>query len=101
MSGREITNFYKQSAQIFVKYIPLVKHTSWTTILPIPPVAFSLTKLPIKIPKEINNKEIIRDTNIETIILKLKFKPRITATIKNNISWIRTIGNKASIYPKI
>ena len=48
----------------FEKYIPLVKHTSCTTILPIPPVALSLTRLPIKIPNVINNIETISDINI-------------------------------------
>ena len=41
----------------FGKYIPLVKHTNWTTILPNPPVPFSLTKLPINIPNDIKKIE--------------------------------------------
>ena len=70
----------------FGKYIPLVKHTSCTITLPTPPLAFSLTKLPINIPKAINSIDISKDTNIVNIILKLNFNPRSTATIKNNIS---------------
>ena len=37
--------------------MPLVKHTNWTTILPNPPVPFSLTKLPINIPNDIKKIE--------------------------------------------
>ena len=48
----------------FEKYIPLVKQTSCTIILPTPPDAFSLTRLPINIPNAINNIE----TNIDAII---------------------------------
>ena len=48
----------------FEKYIPLVKQTSCTIILPTPPDAFSLTRLPINIPNAINN--------IETRALRVK-----------------------------
>ena len=65
------------------KYIPLVKHASCTTILPTPPVAFSLTKLPINIPMEINKIEIIIEINIVYIIFILKLNPNKHAVIIN------------------
>ena len=83
------------------KYIPLVKHTSCTTILPTPPVPFSLTKLPINIPMEINKIEIIIEINIVYIIFILKLNPNKHAVIKNNVSWITIIGINEIIYPKI
>ena len=69
--------------------------------LPKPPAPFSLTKLPINIPNEIKNIEIIRDTNIVGIILMLNSSPMIIAAKKNKTIWINTIGNNDSIYPKI
>lgn len=68
------------------KYIPLVKHTSWTTMLPIPPVPLSLTKLPIRIPSAINNIETIIEISIVNIIFILKDNPNKQATTKNSIS---------------
>ena len=68
------------------KYIPLVKHTSWTTMLPIPPVPLSLTRLPIRIPSAINSIETIIEISIVKIILILKDNPNKHATTKNSIS---------------
>ena len=85
----------------FGKYIPLVKHTNWTTILPSPPVPFSLTRLPIKIPKAIKNIDIIIDTKIVRIILIVNSNPKIIANTKNKISWINIIGIIDKIYPSI
>ena len=59
----------KKTFKSFEKYIPLVKQTSCTIILPTPPDAFSLTRLPINIPNAINNIE----TNIDAIIVNIIF----------------------------
>ena len=67
------------------KYIPLVKHTNCTIILPNPPVAFSLTKLPIKIPIEIKNIEIIIDTRMVGIIVMVNDNPSNIAVKKNKM----------------
>ena len=48
----------------FEKYIPLVKHTSWTIILDMPDAAFSVNILPINIPNAINKIAITIDINI-------------------------------------
>ena len=85
----------------FEKYIPLVKQTSCTTMLPTPPVAFSLTKLPINIPSAINKTDITIDTRIVYKILILMFSPKIVAIAKNSMSCKRIIGIIDKIYPII
>ena len=85
----------------FEKYIPLVKQTSCTIILPTPPDAFSLTRLPINIPNAINNIETNIDAIIVNIIFILIFNPNKQATIKNNESCIMMFGINDNIYPKI
>ena len=52
----------------FWKYIPLVNITNWSIILDIPEDAFSEKILPIIIPRDINNIEIITDINNAYII---------------------------------
>ena len=85
----------------FGKYIPLVKHTICTIILPNPPVAFSLTKLPINIPIPINKIEISIEINIVKNIFTVKVNPNKHAAMKNNMSCIKIIGINDKIYPKI
>lgn len=83
------------------KYIPLVKHTSWTTMLDIPDDDFSVDILPIMIPIAINKIAIIIETNIAHIMLMLNFKPKNIARIMNNTFWMSMIGIIDSIYPNI
>ena len=83
------------------KYIPLVKHTSWTIMLEMPDDAFSEDMLPIIIPIPMNKVAITIDTNIAHIMLKLKSSPRKIAKMKNNMFWMRMIGIIESIYPNI
>ena len=85
----------------FGKYIPLVKHTSCTIMLPTPPVAFSLTRLPISIPRVINRIDIMMDISIAYIMFMLKLSPRRIATRKKRMSWIMMIGIKDRMYPSM
>lgn len=66
------------------KYIPLVKQTSWTTILDIPDDAFSENRLPNIIPIAIKRIATTIEISIAQIILMLKLNPKAIASIKNN-----------------
>ena len=83
------------------KYIPLVKATSWTTILEIPDEAFSDTKLPIINPNEINIIEINTDIKIANKIYGVNGSFKIKAKAKNKIFCIKIIGIIDNIYPNI
>ena len=79
------------------KYIPLVKQTSWTIILPTPPDAFSLTRLPINKPKAIYKMEITKDTQMAKRMCTVNFSPSKMAARKNRVSCMRIMGSKETM----
>ena len=83
------------------KYIPLVKHTNWTTILDIPEADFSLKILPNNIPIDMNNTEITKEATIVYKILIVNVNPSIKARENNSIFCIKIIGIKEIMYPNI
>ena len=83
------------------KYIPLVKHTSWTIILEIPEDAFSEEMHPIIIPIAINKIAMIIETGITKIMFIENCKPNIIAKMKNNAFCISMIGIIDNIYPNM
>ena len=97
-NGKKLHKCVKKLPNISLgKYIVLVNTTSCTIILDIPEDAFSEKILPIIIPRDINNIEIITDINNAYIIDIEKLRPSIIANINNSIVSITTIGIKDRI----